>query len=528
MPLKTPQSSTSGSPEQGDVSVVVIGKPGVGKSAFLNAVRGMTEGDVGSAPVGALPKPGGPVMYPDPSHPNLLIWELELEGEGQAERWLGEADVFVMVTDGKFDEVHARLAGEVRVAGKKVYFARTKADLEVHTLKRLMGERYDRSEVLNALRGVCAESLGAHGLGEPFVFLISAFEPYALDCPQLRETLLKDVEIYERVLKPARVGFELITEKELAEIQEAYELGGLSEVVTRIQCSLETIWNAQLDIAVTGESGAGKSTFVNALRGLGDEDEGAAETGGNFARKSHSSFSRINPNRLKCHKCLNRQGNCSDTEVEACLPGQDSCFFEIKRFIGLEADTVKQGCGTSNYCRRYPGGHEGSLFRRMHCCSTDLCLPVNYHDSREGSGNGVECQSCIGSAAECGPNAPTEPCVGKQDRCVQISQRFLPGKGLEPIIKGCGTDSVKDVQVVYQIGANLAYVDQKVCKGSNCNDGTFQDISAGDPNGLRCYTCRETGLGECARNRLQLLDCTGVMDRCVHFMDRGIFAIKAS
>ncbi|XP_015284163.1 PREDICTED: interferon-inducible GTPase 5-like, partial [Gekko japonicus] len=73
--------------------------------------------------------------------------------------------------------------------------------------------------------------------------------------------------------------FELITEKELAEIQEAYELGGLSEVVTRIQCSLETIWNAQLDIAVTGESGAGKSTFVNALRGLGDEDEGAAETG---------------------------------------------------------------------------------------------------------------------------------------------------------------------------------------------------------------------------------------------------------
>ncbi|KAL8219619.1 UNVERIFIED_CONTAM: hypothetical protein K2H54_029126 [Gekko kuhli] len=279
MPLQTPQNSASGSPEQGDVSVVVIGKPGVGKSAFLNAVRGMTEGDVGSAPVGALPKPGGPVMYPDPSHPNLLIWELELEGEGQAERWLGEADVFVMVTDGKFDEVHARLAGEVQAASKKVYFARTKADLEVHTLKRLMGERYDRSEVLNALRGVCAESLGAHGLGEPFVFLISTFEPYALDCPQLRETLLKDVQIYERVLKPARVGFELITEKEIAEIQEAYELGGLSEVVTRIQGSLETIWNAQLDIAITGESGAGKSTFVNALRGLGDEDEGAAETG---------------------------------------------------------------------------------------------------------------------------------------------------------------------------------------------------------------------------------------------------------
>jgi len=32
---------------------------------------------------------------------------------------------------------------------------------------------------------------------------------------------------------------------------------------------------------VTGESGSGKSTFVNAFRGLGDEDEGSAETGPN-------------------------------------------------------------------------------------------------------------------------------------------------------------------------------------------------------------------------------------------------------
>uniref|UniRef100_A0A8C3SG70 IRG-type G domain-containing protein n=1 Tax=Chelydra serpentina TaxID=8475 RepID=A0A8C3SG70_CHESE len=42
---------------------------------------------------------------------------------------------------------------------------------------------------------------------------------------------------------------------------------------------LETLWNARLDVAITGESGAGKSTFVNALRGLSDEDAGAAQTG---------------------------------------------------------------------------------------------------------------------------------------------------------------------------------------------------------------------------------------------------------
>lgn len=198
MPLKTPQSSCPSSPEQGDVSVVLVGKSGVGKSALLNALRGVTEDDVGSAPVGAPANPGGPVMYPDPSHPNLLIWELAMDVEGQAERWLEEADVFVVVTDSRFNEAHAQLAKKAQNFGKKVYFARTKADLELHTLKRLMGERYERSEVLEALQNVCAESLATHGIGEPLVFLISAFEPHALDCPQLREALLKDVKTYER------------------------------------------------------------------------------------------------------------------------------------------------------------------------------------------------------------------------------------------------------------------------------------------------------------------------------------------
>ncbi|XP_044290705.1 interferon-inducible GTPase 5-like isoform X2 [Varanus komodoensis] len=279
MPPKIPKSSSLGSPEPGDISVLLVGKSGVGKSALLNALRGMTEDDVGAAPVGGPANSGGTVMYKDPSHPNVLLWELPLDCEGQADRWLREADVFVVVADGKFDETHAHLAGKIQAAGKKAYFARSKADLELHTLKRLMGKSYDRAEALGALRGVCAESLQAHGLGDAPVFLLSAFEPYELDCPQLREALLKDVRKFEGVLKPIRLDFEVISEREIAEIQEAYELGGLSEVVTRIQCSLETIWNAQLDIAITGESGAGKSTFVNALRGVSDEDEGAAATG---------------------------------------------------------------------------------------------------------------------------------------------------------------------------------------------------------------------------------------------------------
>ncbi|XP_030641240.1 interferon-inducible GTPase 5-like [Chanos chanos] len=42
---------------------------------------------------------------------------------------------------------------------------------------------------------------------------------------------------------------------------------------------LEKLVNVKLDIAVTGQTGAGKSSLVNAIRGLSDDDPGAAPTG---------------------------------------------------------------------------------------------------------------------------------------------------------------------------------------------------------------------------------------------------------
>uniref|UniRef100_A0A8C8EYN2 Immunity-related GTPase family, e4 n=1 Tax=Oncorhynchus tshawytscha TaxID=74940 RepID=A0A8C8EYN2_ONCTS len=50
-----------------------------------------------------------------------------------------------------------------------------------------------------------------------------------------------------------------------------------SENAAKVKEDLDLLENVTLNIAVTGKSGSGKSTFVNALLGL-DGDEGAAET----------------------------------------------------------------------------------------------------------------------------------------------------------------------------------------------------------------------------------------------------------
>nr|XP_042702079.1 interferon-inducible GTPase 5-like [Chrysemys picta bellii]XP_042702080.1 interferon-inducible GTPase 5-like [Chrysemys picta bellii] len=70
-----------------------------------------------------------------------------------------------------------------------------------------------------------------------------------------------------------------LSDQENEKIKTAIEAGNLSAAAKVVQKSDEVLNKIELNIAITGESGARKSSFINALRGLGDEDEGSAETG---------------------------------------------------------------------------------------------------------------------------------------------------------------------------------------------------------------------------------------------------------
>lgn len=67
--------------------------------------------------------------------------------------------------------------------------------------------------------------------------------------------------------------------KDTRALKEAFEAGNLPAVAAKLQATLHSLENVRLDIGITGGTGSGKSTFVNAIRGLGDEDPNSAGTG---------------------------------------------------------------------------------------------------------------------------------------------------------------------------------------------------------------------------------------------------------
>ncbi|XP_067853458.1 interferon-inducible GTPase 5-like [Heptranchias perlo] len=86
----------------------------------------------------------------------------------------------------------------------------------------------------------------------------------------------------------------LFCPKWLKELKSTYERVGLEATAYLIKKLLQQLDTTELNIAVTGDSGAGKSTFINTMRGLWGNDEGAAETGTTETTKEPAPYPHPN------------------------------------------------------------------------------------------------------------------------------------------------------------------------------------------------------------------------------------------
>uniref|UniRef100_A0A8C1AH45 IRG-type G domain-containing protein n=1 Tax=Cyprinus carpio carpio TaxID=630221 RepID=A0A8C1AH45_CYPCA len=241
------------------LNIAITGMTGAGKSSLVNALRGLPNDDKDAAPTGTTETTMMPNMYPHPSMPNVKIWDLPGIGSPKfrAKKYLKDVefhtyDFFLIVSSERFKENDIELAREIKKCKKIFYFIRTKIDNDIRAESHK--RNFKEWMLLKNIREDCKANLLR--VRKPKIFLVSSFEVEKYDFQKLISTL-ED---------------ELPKKKKLALIQSL-------PIYSLQKGNLKELENVTLNIAVTGMTGAGKSSFVNALRGLPNDDKDAAPTG---------------------------------------------------------------------------------------------------------------------------------------------------------------------------------------------------------------------------------------------------------
>ncbi|XP_059570341.1 urokinase plasminogen activator surface receptor [Alligator mississippiensis] len=177
-------------------------------------------------------------------------------------------------------------------------------------------------------------------------------------------------------------------------------------------------------------------------------------------------------------------------------------------------NALRLGCAALTTCNLLPLDTAAGLSGSSFCCTTDLCTNGSYIRD-PGPAWRLPCQSCVGSASTCGPDTPTLTCPGRQAQCLQLSRRLLPGEQGDTVYKACRWRGPSEELLALATGPDLAYVHMQRCHSIGFNNGSFAEVPRGKPNGKLCYSCRERGAGECNRQELPTMSCTGAMDQCV-------------
>jgi len=186
------------------LNVAVIGSLGVGKSSFVNAIRGLNADDEGAAAVGVKQTTMEPRSYPHPDNPMLLLWDLPGVGTHQFPKatYLAEIDVdrydFFLLITVRLTENDIWLGEEFRKRNKKYFVVRTKTEQDVASDREAHPKIHSEEAVVNCIRESTSKQLKENGCEDVPLYLIDNYKPNKFDFEKLKLQLIEDFPVLKK------------------------------------------------------------------------------------------------------------------------------------------------------------------------------------------------------------------------------------------------------------------------------------------------------------------------------------------
>ncbi|XP_043937068.1 urokinase plasminogen activator surface receptor-like [Protopterus annectens] len=226
---------------------------------------------------------------------------------------------------------------------------------------------------------------------------------------------------------------------------------------------------------------------------------------------------------LQCYECQGLIDNCLISPV-TCKPQEPYCILKAYRVIagGITTDYLMKSCSTGLECGQNTTLYTGyqAIYATSTCCEYDFCnagaIQITVFS------NYLQCYSCTGYKEDSCTSSSAINCIGVENQCVDVSTLVASGSSTtSSIIKGCGNGAFCNDLQAYNTGDSFSVVNVTCCNTAKCNNRQFSASLPTNINGIRCYSCYETGKNECSANNKSQVNCTGGLYRCMEVLDNN-------
>ncbi|KAK0462468.1 P-loop containing nucleoside triphosphate hydrolase protein [Desarmillaria tabescens] len=305
--------------KEGKFHLAIAGISGTGKSSLINAFRGIWDDEPGAAATDIVESTAVVTPYPDPNPANPFIW-FDVPGSGTLacsdwtyfnDQGLYIFDAIIVLFNDRFTTTDVAILKNSERYKIPTYIVRSKSDIHLDNIiqkkRRGAGANANPAKVLDEARKEYItrtqesvrlnlmkndppiQSQKMYAVSRDTLTMIVREEPLDSDSLLLNEyELLKDIlqDAYSRRSEKSYGTMSDLMKKTVLEAQKETESkwhSGIHPVEWPSKEKYEETkrrfyTEGKFHLAITGISGTGKSSLINAFRGIWDDDEGAAMT----------------------------------------------------------------------------------------------------------------------------------------------------------------------------------------------------------------------------------------------------------